>query len=52
MLSSPDELLNFIIAVIDTRDKLLEQSDIYQRIKQTVIMVGGIVIICQVIPQP
>ena len=44
MLHRPDELLPFLIGVIDTRDRLLAESDFYQEFEETILMVGDVIL--------
>ena len=44
MLNSPDELLGSIIDAIDTRDKQLAQSEIYEEIHGFILAVSEVVI--------
>ena len=48
MLNKPETLVDYIVTTVDTRDKLMEQSDTYLEIRQIVIAVSEIRIqMCQ-----
>merc|ERR1711892_57912 len=42
ILHNPNEVLDLIIGVIDTRDRILADSDIYHEFLETILLVGVI----------
>ena len=42
MLRNPNGVLDLIIGVIDTRDRILAESDIYHEFQRTILLVGVI----------
>ena len=44
MLHRPDELLPFLIGMIDTKDRILAESDFYQAFEETILMVGDVIL--------
>ena len=43
MLHRPDELVPLLISVIDTRDRMLGDSDFYQKFEETILTVGELI---------